>query len=364
VTSDLVMRALLIAAVCAAGVLIVIRVLVPAWRRLHSAIKLWRAAPEPVRAPRKRLWRDPGDVAALDLASGPAGGRGAPVPPFRFVEEHTNGSSPSISVSDAAGRRWRIKWGDEARPETFATRIVWAAGYFAEATFLVPEGHIQGTPDLGRARDCVDEDGRFSDARFEIEERHANTRFDEHGWSWDDNPFVGTHELAGLKVMHMLLSNWDSKDVRDVSRGSNTGIFEYPTPDGAVEARYLIIDWGGSMGAWGNVLTRTKWDWQGFDAQTPLFVTGVEDGAVTWGYKGQRTDDIATGITVADVRWLHRYAGRITDTQIRAALVASGATAAEEDAFTRALRGRLDRLRHVVETGTAPPDIPGADSGH
>ena len=52
--------------------------------------------------------------------------------------------------------------------------------------------------------------------------------FDAHGWAWHDNPFVGTHELNGLKILMMLVSNWDNKDVRDVARGSNTAIFEYP----------------------------------------------------------------------------------------------------------------------------------------
>jgi hypothetical protein len=318
-----------------------------------SAIKVWRAAPPPVTAPGQRLWRDPGDVRALDLAMGP-GATGPPQPPFRFADEHSTGSSPSISVTDAAGQRWRIKWGDEAKPEAFATRVVWAAGYFAETTFFVPAGRIEGVTTLDRARDCVDEDGGFVDARFEIEDTEAQTRFDEHGWSWDDNPFVGTRELAGLKILHMLLSNWDSKDVRDVSRGSNTGIFEYRLPGGTREARYLIIDWGGSMGLWGSVLTRTKWDWEGFAAQTPEFITGVAEGVVSWGYDGQRTADIAAGITVEDVRWLHTYLGRLTDAQIRAALDASGATPDEREAFAHALRQRIGQLRHVAQTGSAP----------
>ena len=45
----------------------------------------------------------------------------------------------------------------------------------------------------------------------------------------------------------MMLSNWDNKDVRDVKRGSNTAIFQTPS-EGGLEDRYLITDWGGSMG--------------------------------------------------------------------------------------------------------------------
>ena len=63
----------------------------------------------------------------------------------------------------------------------------------------------------------------------------------------------------------MLVSNWDNKDVRDVARGSNTAIFEYRMGRDALEARYLIIDWGAALGTWGsNVLSRGRWDCQAF----------------------------------------------------------------------------------------------------
>ena len=85
--------------------------------------------------------------------------------------------------------------------------------------------------------------------------------FDEHSWAWNDNPFVGTRELNGLKIVMMLLSNWDNKDVRDVARGSNTAIFEYRMERDVLEARYLIIDWGAALGTWGsNALSRGRWD--------------------------------------------------------------------------------------------------------
>ena len=169
--------------------------------------------------------------------------------------------------------------------------------------------------------------------------------FDEHGWSWDDNPFLGTHELAGLKILVMLTSNWDNKDVRDVGRGSNTAVFEHRLGDGTIEARYLVIDWGASMGRWGDPFTRTKWDCRGFAAQTLDFLTHADDGTLRWGYVGQRTDDAREGITEADARWLYRYLSRITDAQLRAALRSSGATDEETDCFTRALRERIEQLR-------------------
>ena len=135
--------------------------------------------------------------------------------------------------------------------------------------------------------------------------------FEEHSWAWNDNPFVGTPQLNGLKVLVMLLADWDTKDRRDVARGSNTAIFEHRVGRWRREARYLITDWGGSMGRWGgNVVTRGRWDPQGFAAQTPEFVTGSDGGAVRFGYVGQRTADVAAGISIDDVRWLCRYLGQ------------------------------------------------------
>jgi hypothetical protein len=316
-----------------------------------SRYKLLTARERPVRARRRTIWRDPGEVERLDFRNGPGGGEGPPAPPFRFVEEHDTGSNPCLSARDARGRTWRVKWGDEVRSETFAVRVAWAAGYHVEAAYFVPEGEIEGATGLGRAQTCVTEDCHFRDARFELDEAGVRKLFDEHGWSWDDNPFVGTRELNGLKVVLMLLSNWDNKDVRDVARGSNTAIFEHTLPDGTIEARYLIIDWGASMGKWGSVLTRGKWDCAGFASQNPEFIGGVEGGVVRWGYTGQRTDEATEGITVEDVRWLNQYLGRITDRQLRDGLLVSGATEEEADCFTRALRERIEQLRLVGESG-------------
>jgi hypothetical protein len=258
-----------------------------------------------------------------------------------------------MSVRDARGLRWRVKWGDEVKSETFAVRLAWAAGYHTEAAYFVPSGHIEGATELGRARSCVAEDTSFRDARFELDEEGVRKLFDEHGWSWDDNPFVGTRELAGLKVLLMLLANWDNKDVRDVARGSNTAVFEHALPDGTLEARYLIIDWGASMGKWGSPLTRGKWDCEGYSSQNADFVRGVRGGVIEWGYTGQRTDEATEGITVEDVRWLLRYLGRVTDGQLRAGLLASGATHDEADCFTRAIRDRITELARVAAEGDA-----------
>jgi hypothetical protein len=336
-----------------------------AYWRLLSEWKRRREGAPPLRSQQAAIWRDPGDVGRRDLSKGPGQ---PPQPPFHFMEEHDTGSQPCVSVRDATGREWRVKWGSEVRTETFGTRLAWALGYFSEQTHFIPEGEISGSRELRRAKDCIDEQHRFTQARFELSESGVIKHFDAHSWAWNDNPFVGTHELNGLKILLMLLSNWDNKDVRDVARGSNTAIFEYPLNADAAspksrarsksaraltEARYLIIDWGAALGAWGNnVVQRGRWDVSAYAAQNESFITGVEaDGTVQWGYQGQRTADATEGITVESVRWFYRLAGQLTDEQLHNGFLASGATPDEAGYFTAAMRGRIDKLAEVAGAG-------------
>ena len=332
---------LALGAVVALSVVVALRVV---WL-VRGAYLIRRAGPRSFLATHHTIWRDPGAVESLELSSGPDGPGGAPAPPFTFVEEHLTGSQPCVSVTDTRGRRWRVKWGNEVRAENFAVRLVWACGYHAETTYFVESGAIAGAHSLQRASACIGDDCRFREARFELDDPEVRKLFEEHSWAWNDNPFIGTPQLNGLKVLVMLLADWDTKDRRDVARGSNTAIFEHRVGSWRREARYLITDWGGSMGRWGStIVTRGRWDPEGFEAQNPEFVIGTEGETVRFGYVGQRTADIATGISIEDVRWLCRYLARLTDAQLRAALDASGASPDETERFTRAIRGRIQML--------------------
>jgi len=314
---------------------------------MTSRVMIRRAGPRHEPEGRAVIWHDPGEVERLDLRAGPAGPDGAPAPPFKFLEEGPGSTSPKVEVEDARGRKWQLKFGGEVRSEPFATRLAWAAGYFVEPSYFVPGGTIERVPELEYAADFVHPDGSFEPARFELKPKDVDKVDDEHSWAWDSNPFVGTRELAGLKVVMMLTSNWDDKDVRDVSRGSNTAILEVDIEDAEDEARYIVSDWGGSMGRWGAVVSRSKWDCAGYEEQTPNFVAGVTDGLVVWGYSGQRTEDLASGVSVEDVRWIGGYLGRLTDAQLRDGLLACGATGEEVECFVRSIRARLDQLARV-----------------
>jgi len=294
------------------------------------------------------IWADPGKVELMDFIGGAAGQANTPKPPFTFVEESMSGSNPKVRVRDAKGAEWTAKFGTEVNAETFATRLAWAAGYFVEPAFFVPSGKIEKLGPLERAKKFVRPDGSFTDARFELRREKGVKKLDEElSWSWIQNPFVGTKELNGLRVIMMLVSNWDNKDVRDVKRGSNTAIFQTPTESG-LEDRYMIIDWGGSMGKWGGYISREKWDCNGFRGQTKDFVKGAKGDLIEFGYSGQHSADFKDGIRASDVKWVMQYLGRVTDDQLRAGLQASGATRDEVECFTHSLRDRINQLKNVA----------------
>lgn len=292
------------------------------------------------------VWRDPGAIERINLAWGKGGTALAPKPPFTFVEEDSSGTNPKLEVKDARGVHWGVKWAEEVNSEVFASRLVEAVGYFVEPAYYVDRGKILGIEKLDRAKKYVSPDGSFTAARFELRDKSIKKLGDEMSWGWEDNPFVGTKELNGLKIMVMLLSNWDSKDQRDAGRGSNTKIF-LVNKGTVLERQYVVSDWGGTMGKWGSFFNRGKWDCDGYAKQNDDFVKEVKDGLVKFGYSGQHTSSIRDDIRVTDVKWLMGYLGRITDTQLHYALKASGASPADEACFATAVRNRINRLKAI-----------------
>src|SRR5262245_36186014 len=89
------------------------------------------------------LWRDPGAIAELDLLHGQGGKSGQPEPPFKFEQENQHGTNPKFDVRDAQGTEWRVKLGDEARPEVTASRLLWAVGYFVDDDYLLESASVE-----------------------------------------------------------------------------------------------------------------------------------------------------------------------------------------------------------------------------
>jgi hypothetical protein len=67
------------------------------------------------------------------------GAKDAPDPhvDYTFIKEDMNGTSSKFYTQDSNGVRWLVKLGVEARPETAATRLVWAMGYFTDEDYAL-----------------------------------------------------------------------------------------------------------------------------------------------------------------------------------------------------------------------------------
>jgi hypothetical protein len=318
--------------------------------------KLYNELPE-FDASKAVLWQDPGQVSLRDLRYGPGGRDLEPKAPFTFEKEDFSGRSPKVRVSDANGRTWVIKFGEEALPDVFASRLSWAVGYYAEPNYYLEGETLSGVHGLSRAGKYIDEHGRAKGGRFQL--RTSDPQYMAgYSWGWEENPFSGTAQMNGLRVLMMLVSNWDDKDIRDdqggvtqsfhnmtlwMRQGTNNAIMR-----GGGRYMFFIDDWGASLGRWSGFPGRSKRDPDGFLDDSEHFVRGVRDGNVEFGFKALHTRNLTEGIRVSDVSWLMQYLGRVTDEQLQAGLAASGATPEMASSYTRALRMRIGQLEKVA----------------
>ena len=302
------------------------------------------------------LWRDPGNVSAHDLRFGPGSARLAPAPPFTFVEEDKSGESPKFEVKDVRGVLWKVKLGPEAQSETVSTRLVWSVGYFAEEAYYFNWTIIQGLPRLSRGREYVGHEGIVSGARFEPRRKDVE-RGDE--WDWSDNPFRGTRELSGLKILMILLNNFDAR------APNNSILYVKDSRSGEEEARYMVTDLGATLGkADGFGGRRTKNNLKDF--LSTRFVLGVEDGAVKFDfdtrptnlgaiaifyppyYRGEVKKETAMrGIPVEHARWIGGLLSQLTDDQLRDAFRAASYRERTMEGYVRSLRARINQLTRL-----------------
>jgi hypothetical protein len=268
------------------------------------------------------LWKAPGDIRTRDLFLGPGGSRMRPdLRRIKFIKEETGGYSKKFRISDAAGREWVAKVGNEAQPETAAVRLLWAAGYETEINYLVPRLTIPGK-------------GSFENVRLEARPS-SEKRLDE--WKWTENPFIDSREFQGLKVLMLLMSNWDIKD-------SNNEIISVKGTD---KLRYIISDLGETFGKTGSLpffwrFTRSRNKPEDYDEAT--FVKDIDDDNFVDFHYGGKKREIFDDITVAQAKWIGQLLSRLSSRQINDAFRAANYTRSERAMLTRAVEDRIDQL--------------------
>jgi hypothetical protein len=291
------------------------------------------------------LWSDRGDVAALDLLSGQGGKEHQPGTLFKFIEESMTGTSPKFIVEDENGAKWKVKLGHEVKSETAATRLVWAAGYFVDEDYYRPQIQVQGMKRLSRGREYVSAGGLVRDVRLERQGIGKKSK----NWDWRHNPFVGTREFNGLRVMMALINNWDLKKV-------NNDAF-----DVSGESRYEVADLGASLGRTGNNFGRSRGVMKDYaeskfiNKVTPKYVNFVMHSRpffLTIFYfpnyiSRTRMERVAKHIPIADARWIGNQLGQLSPEQIRDCFRTAGFSPEDVEGYAKIVTQRIEALKKL-----------------
>jgi len=292
------------------------------------------------------MWSEPKDWASRNLYYGAGGKRHEPHGPFVFVKEDRGGTNPKFVVRDIDGVEWKVKLGLEARSETAASRIVWAAGYATDEDYLIRDLQIGGMPrHLHRGQKLIGPGGTVHNARLEREregEKKTGT------WRWKVNEFAGSREWNGLRVLMALVNNWDLKDVNNAV---------YHTGSKRI---YMVSDLGAGFGSAGRSwpagrskdnldsyrrskfirrLTPTTVDFQ-TPARPALFYVVNPKAYIS----RVRMESLGRDVPRADAKWVGQLLARLSPSQIRDAFRGAGYSAEEIEEFSRVLEERIALL--------------------
>ena len=266
------------------------------------------------------MWKDPTDLESRNLILGAGGEEMKPdISKVTFIEQKSGGYSTKYRVKDAKGNEWVAKIGKEAQTDTAANRLAWALGYETAIAYPIPHLKIEGK-------------GEFDNVRMEA--RPANVKR-AGNWMWENNPFQNSPEFRGLKILMVMLNNWDMKDDNNeilARRGDTTG-------EG--ELRYIISDLGATFGKTGGFLSRSRNDIP--DYVKAEFIKKVDGDVIDFSYSG-KNQKLFEGLTVADARWLSNLLKRLSDDQIKDAFRSANYSAEEVDLLAGAFRERINAL--------------------
>jgi len=307
------------------------------------------------------LWSPPTDIRHRNLFFGPGGKEHQPHTIFTFVKEDLDGTSPKFSVRDQDGTKWKVKLGPEARPETVATRLIWAVGYQADEDYFLPLFHVKGMPaHLSRGQQWIGPDGEVYGGRLE---RDLKGQKKMGHWKWESNPFSGTCELNGLRVMMALINNWDVKN-------QNNAIYDEgsisDSSDGERQLVYLVSDVGDSFGSGGlaflmlgktagrlkayqgsKFIRKVGPDYVNFNLPaTPPLLLSFNFGLPEFILQRQ-VGPVCKHVPRADVQWIGHLLAQLSPEQIDDAFRAAGYTPEEVEGYSKVVLERIAELNDL-----------------
>jgi hypothetical protein len=295
------------------------------------------------------LWVQPANIATRDLFYGPGGEDHAPHTTFTFLREDLHGTNPKFDVRDEDGTKWRVKLGAEARPETAASRLLWAVGYFANEDYFLPDLRVEDMKRLKRGQKMVAPDGTMNNVRLK---RFLKDEKRVGNWRWHSNPFAGTRELNGLRIMMALMNSWDLKD-------ENNSVYQETTKGATPELHYVVSDLGATFGTPGlsNPHDRSKGNVQAYAGSE--FIKKVTAEYVDFSVPAKpsmgavnpkefisrvRLEWIGKHIPRADAHWIGQLLSKLSRNQIRQAFQAAGYSPQDVESFTDVVERRIRDL--------------------
>jgi hypothetical protein len=302
------------------------------------------------------LWRNPDDIKSRNLFYGPGGKEHAPDSTCTFEKEDLNGTSPKFDVRDEKGIKWKVKMGPEARPETVASRLVWAVGYSVNEDYFLPELQVQDMPErLRRGQNFVHPKGTVHNVRLK---RYIQGEKKVADWQWKDNPFTDTRELNGFRVVMALINNWDLKD-------NNNAIYEEKHAEGSPSAEqiYMASDLGASFGATGLGWSHAKSKGNLKAYSHSKFVSKVTPDSVDFNVPTRpalinifdlpefisrlQLRWIGKDIPREDARWIGQLLAQLSSAQIRDAFRAASYTPDQVEGFAQTVEARIAELNKL-----------------
>lgn len=293
------------------------------------------------------LWHNPGRIESLNLFYGQGGKTKMPAEPFTFVDEDTDGTNPKFNVRDARDKKWKVKLGEEARPEVVASRLLWAMGYYVNDDYVVEFANVPGIH-LSRG-DSEAKKGYIREARFS---RKPGGQDKIAIWEWGNNPFKDTREFNGLRVMMALMNNWDLKDVNNsVYMDEKTG-----------QQIFLVNDVGATFGTNGLSWTKARSKGNIDSFRESKFIQRAGDVDVDFATPKQPNviigmanpkqyamridlDWIGNHIPREDARWMGQMLGRLSHRQLVDAFRAGHFPRNQVDAYVEVVESRIRELK-------------------
>lgn len=294
------------------------------------------------------MWTDPSDISSRNLFYGPGGEKDAPRGTYTFEKEDLDGTNPKFIVRDQDGVKWKVKLGEEARPETVASRLVWAAGYFADEDYFLEDFKVEGMPaHMHRGGDLIAPDGSMHNVRLK---RYLKDEKKIGSWSWMANPFAGTREWNGLRVVMALIDNWDLKDI-------NNAIYDRKGAD-----IYLVSDLGASFGANGfSTRAGSKGNLEGY--KSSRFIVGMTPALVNFGTPSRpaffhmpdlpdfkrrvHMEWIGKNVPRSDVKWIGGILAQLSGDRIESAFRAACYSPEEVAGFSNIVEERIAELNRL-----------------